>query len=193
MGILRARVHWSGFVGSPGLSTHYFAATLPDPTADLHTFYAAVATQLPTVVKIDIEQGGDVLDEVTGAVTSSWVGSASATIQGAVAGNYSGPTGGLVEWLTNTVVGRRRVRGKTFLVPIGGTLYDADGSLQPGAVTAFKNAAAALVASASGAAMKVWSRPRAATATVPGRPGSVAAVTGSKVPDLAVVLRSRRS
>jgi hypothetical protein len=197
--IQRVRAEWSGFVGAPGVSTFYTvgaAAFLPA----LHAFYAALSSILAPPVVISIDDFGDELEDTTGVITGSWTSDPVAAIVSTQSGvaTYSAATGAVVEWLTQLpLLGRRRL-GKTFIVPLGASAYDDNGSLSDGALTVLRPAAAQLV-TASESVFMVWSRPfkgKPATATKPERPahdGRATAVTGSRVPDMAAVLRSRRN
>jgi hypothetical protein len=122
-------------------------------------------------------------------------------LSGTATGAYAGNAGAVVHWLTSLIVGTRRVRGRTFLVPMIGSAFESNGSLTSTALNTINNAAAALI-TAVGTGMVVWSRPVVAHTKydpktgqgtgVAGRSGTYGAVTGSRVPDLAISLRSRR-
>lgn len=196
MAIQRVRVTWTGFTGAPGISTFYCmdAAALRAP---LGAFFNDLRVALPTTVTNQIQATGDTLDEATGEITSAWATAPSATTQGTDAAAYPAPAGAVIEWFTGGVVHSHRVRGRTFLVPGGGSIYQADGTLLDGPRTVITDAASAFVAATTGN-LVVWARPfkgRAATATrpaIPARQGSRHQVLSSSVPDKAVVLRSRR-
>lgn len=187
MAMNRVSCSWQGWPGSPGLTQMY----LIDPPAQgnidaIRTFFNALAGLLPSGLTIQVPSSGDTLSEVDGKITGAWsVGTTPTVVTGTAAGAYSGTSGAVVHWLTNAVVAGRRVRGRTFLVPLANTAYDTAGSLLTSALTTIQTAAAAYVSGQTGKAC-VWARP------APGRSGSLASITSSKVPDLAVVMRSRR-
>lgn len=197
----RMRIDWTGFKGGPGVSTLYFAdaAAAQD---DVRTFFVSVAASVPNDVILQEESFGDVIDDTNGVISGTWVGANSLPKTGEGIGVYAAPVGFCIEWLTAAIVGRRRLRGRTYLVPQMPTVFDTDGSLLPASQNAFITDAQTLVA-AQGANMRVWSRPQAATPAWTdkhgkvhparaARAGSSAAVIGARVPDKAVVLRSRR-
>lgn len=192
MTLHRIRSTWSGLPGGSGVSTLYQVAAPSD--ADLtaiRTFWATCAGQLASDATIQVQNSGDIIDETTGALTGVWgPQTAVSSVVGTGGANYAAPSGGLVEWRTAGIVHGRRVRGRTFLVPVGSGVYDSDGTLLSTAVTAFQNAATALVVALT--SMRVWSRPFRGSPSIPARSGSAHAVTSAIAKDKAVVLRSRR-
>lgn len=194
--INRVRVTLTGFQGGPGMSTFYCL----DPATFLpllRVFYDTIKDDFPSVVTINFPSSGDILDSVSGQLTGTWVATAPALVQGVYTGAYSAPTGAVVNWATGSIINGHRVVGRTFLVPMGGTVFENDGTINPAARNGMAAAAAALIASAS-SNFVIWSRPRAAVpsppvkAPVTARAGGHVPVTGYLVPDLAAVLRSRR-
>lgn len=161
-------------------------------------FWQSIAPMLPPSVHITPERVGDTIEDTTGALTGSWVGGVVTASVGGAGGAYSAPTGAVVTWLTTTVLDGKRVRGRTFVVPLAGVDYEADGTLAVGTLSGLQAPAAQLILEQS-ASFVIWHRPfkgRAATATRPARPahlGGHGLVTASRVPDLAAVLRSRRN
>jgi hypothetical protein len=186
--IARIPVVWSGFSGGPGVNTFYSdVADVDIATTALHTFYEAIDTFIPDVVDINVPGSGDTISDSSGILTGTWTATATpAQVNGGATGTYAAPVGAVVNWLTSAIVDGRRLQGKSFIVPLTDAAFDSDGSIVSGFLTTLRNAAAALAATAD--SIKVWHRP-----TDPGPSGgSSAAVTSSRVPDLAAVLRSRR-
>ena len=181
--IYRVRSIWTGFPGGPGVTTMYFLDTAT-AVGSIHTFWGVVAAKLPNDVHIQVENAGDILEDSTGALTGAWSSSAVSSVAGAMSDAYSAPSGAVVDWNTETIAGGRRLRGRTFIVPLGGPNYQTDGSLATLTVSALQGAADDLVASQS-ASFVIWHRGT-------GSDGSSGLVTSAKVPDLAAVLRSRR-
>lgn len=182
----RVRVHWSGFPGGPGVNTLFYNDTPANPAPDLHTFFNSIASLIPSSITISFDNSGDLIDEATGALVGTWSGTAGASVTGTISSLYAGPVGAVVDLRTSTVVGRRRLLGKMFLVPLTTASYQNDGTLDNTALSTLQTAANTWQGSASGADLVVWHRP------TPGHSGSKAAVTSLHVPDLAAVLRSRR-
>lgn len=193
--LARIRCPWSGFNGAPAVSTFYCL----DPASFrplLSPFWEAVTSQLPSTVIVGVEQSGDLINDVNGEITGSWTTGAPIGFPGDLVGSYSAPSGAVINWKTSSVVDGARLRGKTFIVPLGAGTYNTDGSVATGVLDVLRPAATALVDD-SDANFVVWHRPRLAskpgvTPVVTQRDGSSAVVTLATVPDLAAVLRSRR-
>jgi hypothetical protein len=181
----RLVVTWSGFAGAPGYSVFY-ATPLNDVQVDISTFFDAITGLLPNDVTITIPNSGDTLNDATGALVGSWTATSGVQHVGENPGLFAGPAGACVSWQTGGIVRGRRVKGRTFIVPLAGGCYDTDGTLEAANRSTLETAADALVASAGGNLL-VWSRP------VAGNGGSSHPVTGASVADRVAVLRSRRS
>lgn len=194
--LYRHRVTLSNFPGGPGVATHYF---LDQQTAmaSLHSFWTRMASAMPTTVIVRVEPTGDILESTTGALTGTWSKPPLLDIPGLVPGQYSAPSGAAITWLTQGIVARRRVRGRTFIVPLGGGRYDGNGSLDDGTRGGFAQQAQDLVFEQS-LSHVIWSRPfpgAPAVGTKPARAprqGTAHLVTASRVEDKVAILRSRR-
>jgi hypothetical protein len=187
----RVRIVLSGFPGGPGVATHYVhdAATA---LGELKGLWAAFAQVMPTDVFITYPTAGDVIEDTTGGLTGSWTAPGRSGDVGATSGTYSAPSGAVVTWTTGAVFDKHRLRGRTFVVPIGGSQYDADGSLSAACIAALSAAAGEKVGTLAGN-LVIWHRPIHATlAGPPERLGASSAVTGFSVRDRVAVLRSRR-
>lgn len=183
--INRVRVRWTGFTGAPGVSTFY-CSTPATAVPALSAFYNTVKSTLPGVCSVQVASDGDVLDDSTGAITGSWSTAPQSAVAGTGGTNYSGPSGGCVDWLTSTVIKRRRVMGRTFLVPMATTMYDTDGTLTSTCLSTVSGAASTLLGAVGAGGLFVWHRPKALAL------GQAVPITGLRVPDKGVVLRSRR-
>jgi len=188
MTLARVNVAWQGWPGSPGVSTFYLDPTPAQATIDsIRTFFNAFVGSLPTGLTINVPSSGDEIAENTGDITGAWsVATTPSTVTGTGAGNYAGNAGAVIHWLTQGVVSNRRVRGRTFIVPIVATAFDTSGSLSTTFITTLTTAGNVLVAANPGL-LNVWTRPR------PGLAGGRSEITSVRVPDLAVSLRSRRT
>ena len=181
--IRRVRAVWSGFVGGPGVSTFYFLDTLT-AVESVRDFFSGCSTFLPTDVHIQVESAGDVIDPTDGHLTDTWVSDPVAVVIGTNDAAYAAPAGCVVDWLTNTIGPHRRLRGRTFLVPLSDAAYQPDGTLATGPRTTLQGAADLLVTSQS-TSFVIWHRGS-------GTDGSVGLVTSALVPDFVAILRSRR-
>lgn len=182
--IERVRVSWSGWPGEPGVSTFYCdsAATL---LPLLRTFFNAMPSILPSGLVLTFPSSGEILSDTTGIVSSSWSATAPATVTGTAGGNYSGRTGLVVGWVTNLVIGRHILKGRTFVVPISDNAYAPDGTIANGTVVAIQAAATTLVGASS--TLRVWHRP----STLTSGDGDSSLVTAAKVRDRVQVMTSR--
>ena len=181
----RIRVSWTGFPGAPGVSTFYSLDSVGAPLTELHAFFSSLAGKIPADVNIQVENSGDIIEDTTGALTGTWTDASVLSVQGTGSSMYAAPAGILFKWMTDTVLGGHRIRGRTFLVPADVQCYQNDGSIASTPLGQLQGYAATLVAATAGAFV-IWHRPRA------GVGGGHALVTGSTVPDKVVVLRSRR-
>jgi hypothetical protein len=194
MTIHRLNAAWQNFPGAPGVTTFYFAGAPTQAEVDgVRAFFLALVAILPTGLTIQVPSTGDSIDETDGSITGTWsVGTTPAVVTGTAAGTYAGMAGAVVHWLTGGVVNSRRVRGRSFLVPLIGSAFDAVGSLSATTITTLTNAANALLAATD--TMAVWARPFDGTVADPNpRAGSSHFITSIRIPDLAVALRSRRT
>jgi hypothetical protein len=189
--IQRVRITWTGFVGGPGVSVFYFSETAI-PNSGLRTFFNGVSTYLPNVVTINFPQAGDKIEDTTGVITGAWSAGPTTPVTGQVASAaYSGTSGACVDWLTGSVVAGRRPMGRTFLVPLAGSAYQNDGTILEAARTSLTSDAVNLVAAFTPNFL-VWSRPLKDEDGAVIRAGTSSPVIGARIPDKAVVLRSRR-
>lgn len=192
MAITRITATWTGFNGAPGYSNFFFNAFGGGDVVDLEVgrvraFFNALAIRLPSSVTVNVDGEAAVLDEASGEL----IGYANASEQpaaviGSGSGSYSGPSGAVIHWQTDAVAKGRRLRGRTFLVPLSGAVYESDGTLTAPVIEDIQDAADLLIGDGTGPELVVWSRP------VDGAGGTIGTVTGHRVPDMAAVLRSRR-
>jgi hypothetical protein len=199
--MIRVKVNWTGFVGGPGYTNLHFEPTVDAPitqaivdaaVAKTQTFITSLRMCLPTTVTIGIDPAVVEIDEVTGNLETYWTAAVAATQVGADPTVYSAASGAVINWYTNEVRNGRRVRGRTFLVPLGGGQYDAQGTIAAAKITDFQNMANALSNDATAARLVVWKRPTEDPdlGTLPD--GGAYNVTSYSVPDMAAILRSRR-
>lgn len=202
MKIIRATVRWSGFPGAPGYSNFHFGvgsgffdggAFGSTDEATANSAYERVAAAFdvwrdicPGAVNFSLDPEALVLDSDTGETLGAVPRGSVTMNQPTGTGAYSGPSGAVINWNTADYRFGRRVRGRTFLVPLANTSYEADGTLTTAALSALRSGASELQGGLTEADFGVWSRPRG------GSGGVFATVTGHSVPDKVAVLRSRR-
>jgi hypothetical protein len=163
---------------------------------NVRAFWNANNTLFPPNVTLTVDPAVKLIEDFDGSLTDILTATtAPAAVVGTTAGAYSAASGVLVEWLTTTVHGSRRIRGKTFMVPCTAQAFQSDGTIVDAFKSAVQSSAGALRA-ASGPTLGVWSRPRVANPShvppITARTGLWAPATGQTVPDKQCVLRSRR-
>lgn len=194
--ISRMRIGLTGFSGAPGVMTFYCL----NPGTSLSVLVAFandIKAEMPPTVTLSVEGHGDVINDTDGVLTGSWTASEPDSVVGIATGVYAAPAGASIAWLTETILDGRRIKGRTYVVPMATGQYQSDGSLDSTQLGNLRTQAAALVTDGAGDFV-VWHRPRAARAAVGSRPavtaraGGHAVITGSSVADKVAVLRSRR-
>jgi len=191
--IYRYKLIWQLPTGGPGVTTLFaFPDTTEQVFADQARAFVSdalnIATphdSLPSGCTIQGDSIVDNLEVTDGLLASAVPVTAPAVITGTGSGNYSAPSGAVVTWLTGQVHQGRRVRGRTFFVPLASTAYDATGTLSTSFLTNLRTAASAYIASAANPC--IWARPDPGTTN-----GAAFTVAASSVADKAAILSSRR-
>lgn len=191
--IYRYKHIWNMPSGGPGVTTLF---AFPDTTEQVFAdaarafLFDALATTgtadfLPSGVTIQGEGVVDNIENTDGTLQSSVPITPPAVISGIASGAYAAPAGAVITWLTGLVHQGRRVRGRTFLVPLGTNAFENNGTLAAGFLTNARNAATAYVASAANPC--IWARPDPGTTN-----GAAFAVAAGTVLDKVAILSSRR-
>lgn len=187
MQLNRMLVGWSG-PGVVGLAVNvlHFAGDVgaPDSGAVLDA-YESLGTALPSGVVITVPNTGDVIEDTTGELVDVWSSTGGGTFTGSTAGARAAGVGACISWLTGGIVDGRRLRGRTFLVPLTSGAWDSDGTFQASALVTLQTMANNLQASGP---LAVWHRPT----TTGGTDGNSYGVISNRVSDKTAVLRSRR-
>lgn len=200
--LARVRSRWQGFNGAPGYTVLHFrdfgagdggggdvdAAMALGAVTRTFDFMRAFPALLPAVVNIQVEGTVDVIEDTTGELVNSFNVAPPAAVQGTAASNYSAASGAVVNWRTGGIRNGRRIRGRSFIVPLAIGAYSLSGQLSPASQTTLQNAATALANAALTPDLMVYARPTSAGAV----DGTAAVVTSAQVPTLGAILRSRR-
>lgn len=192
MDMLRITARWAGFNGAPGYSNFFFAGGGgligdQDQVANrVRGAFAMVVGNLPTGVSVSIEQEAAIIDSDTGQVQEYRPVDALQPVTGTGTGGYSAASGGVINWRTSDLRFGRRIRGRTFIVPMSGSSYEQNGTLTTSAIESLRAFGNQLVTWDFDSEFGVWSRPRGGTG------GVFATAESFSVPDMAAVLRSRR-
>ena len=192
--ILRVTTLWSSIPGAPGY-THFHWGTgggslteaADAATAAVRAFWQALIGYLPSGASLQVQQECPLLDETNGHLNDVINATAApAVVTGTGGGNYAAPAGCSIIWLTGELHFTHRLRGRTYIVPGGAPMFEANGTLAATAMTAI-NTAATTLRNTSAVPLMVWGRPHKG-----GSDGLAKNVIGHSVRDKAAVLRSRR-
>jgi len=185
----RFRVGWVGVpVVGGGVSTFYSeSGDVSVFNSALRAFFVAAGPHVATGVVWTFPASGDTIDEATGEINGSWSAPVLSNVNASGSSNWAAGVGCRVVWSTAGITRGRRVKGSTYVVPLGANLYDGTGTIAAGVLTDLTNAGNTLRA-ADGASMRVYTRPNTAL----GASGAGHAVTAASAPDAVTWLRSRR-
>lgn len=183
--IARVPVVWDGLPGFPGVSVFYWDFTVAPDLSELNAFFTAIRNEFHASLTWTIPAAGDTIDDSSGVINGDWIATGSGTITGGGGSTpYAAGAGARAVWTTTGLVGGRRVRGSTYLVPLVSSSYDASGTIATTPLGVLRNAAIDLAANGG---MKVWSRNDPGSTN-----GASFPVTSGTVPDKVSTLRSRR-
>ena len=200
--IIRVKINWTGFPGGPGYTNLHFEpvtegaitqAVVDDAVAITQTWIAAFRPDMPSSVTTGVDPTITELDEQFGSITHFWTATVAAPAAGPSNGVYAAGSGVCVNWGTDGVWLGRRVRGRTFIVPIGEPGLATNGSLNDTRLAAWRTATATFAGAANQARLVVWRRPT--IVVPPGEPlgdGGAYDVNSSFINDKVAQLRSRR-
>lgn len=175
---------WTGGGGGTGYTKMRFIGDLDatgaaDAAARMRTFMASITSSIPNVYTLSwtgLAQWFSSTNLLMGEVSYT----PPAVLIGTGASNFSAAAGACVTWNTSLYLGGRRVRGRTFLVPLSMGAFQIDGTLAAATVTTLQTAAATLLGGTPGLVI----------ATAPGT--GYASVTSASIRDKTAILRSRR-
>lgn len=195
----KVTINWSGFPGGPGYTNLYFRdftgsgaidqAIVDGAVSKVDAWLAVWRVSLPNSVLTGVDSTVEAIEETTGELQSFYTATPAAAAVGTGGTAYSSPSGAVVSWYTSTVRNGRRIRGRSFMVPLSTTAYEADGTITAAKITSWNTASATLIASGSVSDLGVWARPT----TPGGTDGEWALVTSYRIPDMAAILTSRRN
>lgn len=194
--MFRVTARWDGWSGAPGYSNFYFGSGFLDGgligdeaqmlASRVRSAFDELSTLLPEPVRISIESEVPVIDSDSGMIQSFNTIDPPSPVTGRPDSTFAGPAGAVVTWRTGDLRNGRRIRGRTFLVPLSTGVYQDDGTIKESQFPFLRDFADILVGGGLEGDLGVWSRPSG------GSGGVFATVTGYTIPDMAAVLRSRR-
>ena len=149
---------------------------------DLRAGFNSLVTRLPDDVVINFDSETRELDVATGTLIGVHSVTAPATVTGTSTGTYSAPAGARVDLITGSITAGRRLRGRTYIVPLSGDSFTNIGTVSSAAQTLLETAFQMFDGVPNVYSMGVWSRTH----------GVIADVTSVNVPSESAILRSRR-
>ncbi len=204
MALMRVKARWTIPGAGTAFSVFHFGTGPDDAASDqeasnatgaVQTFFNAVKAYIPSQVAIDVMTDVEVIEIATGNLQGVVSAAAQTQIIGGATSTqpWSAPSGACITWTTGSLrtlsSKPRRVRGRTFLVPLTSTAYENNGTLSAACLTALNTAATGLRGNFNGQEFRVYGRPGKGGAPA----GMDAVVTGHRITDQSAVLRSRRS
>lgn len=195
--LARVTINWTGFVGAPGFTNMYFSpaaggditqAVVDAAVAKVDTWLGQFKSSLPTAVTVGVDPSVEVIESADGKLQAFMTGTPLAASAGTDSGTFSSATGVVTSWYTAGIRNGRRIRGRSFIVPMGPTAYQNDGTIATTKLGAWRTAANTLIANVDAARLAVWSRPSAPLAT----DGIAYDVISANMNDKVAVLTSRR-
>lgn len=187
--IVEYRAIWDVPGGGTGYTVlHYLDGTpgqlTPDIGVNLVTAFYAIRSHLPNDVTISFDNEARVLDSTNGQLLAAYPVTPSASISGQSSTPWAAAAGARVVWDTGEIVNGRRLRGRTYLVPLAQAAYDTDGTLSPAFIDKALEFGEALAQPPlpNPSQLVVWSRSS----------GVALPVVGWSCPDKTAILRSRR-
>lgn len=198
----RVKMRWSGFTGAPGYYIFHFAnidageggggfidaAGAQQAVDKVAAFANLLKGYIPLVAALNVEGDVEIIDSTDGSLINVISVTSPVTYQGGGTGNFSSPAGAVINWRTATIRRGRRMRGKTFLVPLVATSFSTGGGVSSSAVTAIAAAGNTMAAAGTEVQLGVFGRPSGPAAT----DGVFGFVASASVPNSPAILTSRR-
>ena len=183
---------WTGATGLPGYTkTRYVGeltgGQLTSAGTNLRTFWDSIKALIPSIVTLTIQPTASFHEDNGDLIGESAIATPPTAVVGTGAGAYLAASGFLILWNTGVVNGGKKIRGRTYFVPMTANAAQSDGTIVEANRTVVQSAANALVLSTP--AIGINSRARAGN---PGAVDTTVLVISANVPDKQVVLRSRR-
>lgn len=194
----RITVNWTGFAGAPGYTNLHFRdfagggvtqAVVDNAIARVDTWLDAWLNHMPITVNLGINPSVEVIEDTTNTLVDFMTGTPDTPRVGFINGSYSAVSGACVNWSTAGIRNGRRVRGRSFMIPLAGTAYGSDGTLDAGVLNSVRAATDVLINTAEEGDLGVYSRPSTKVAA----DGAWHVVSAFTIPDRASILKSRRS
>lgn len=142
---------WTGTGGGTGYTRWHWQGNLTsaEVTQKLNltkTFFTAIATLIPTPVAVGFDGLAQEYDDA-GVLTKEVSVTPPTSVVGSAGPNFLSVIGAVVNWQTGVFnPNGRRIRGRTYLVPLGTSIAATNGGLTSSAVSTIASAANAVIA-----------------------------------------------
>jgi len=193
--IARVQTVFTGWPGGPGLQTSFYhldsmwawSGYFQNALDGVVAAYSSALGLFSSGETITVQPIVDIFEDTTGEMLESYEGDTDPLSGGGGATWAPTATGICVTWRTPGIVNNKRVRGRSFLVPVSGAAAEDDGTPTSTAIAQAQTWAAGMIGGLSPYGdLVVWHRP------INGAGGSSHIVTSNTVTDQFAVLRSRR-
>lgn len=159
---------------------------------EIAEFFNAMSPRLPGSLELSIDPNVVIMQDTDGEAQQFLFLTGLPTIATGISGTpYAAPAGAMIQWETGAVVRGRRLRGRTFLVPLASNAFQADGTLSAATMDDLGDAAE-VITRTTGAQFLVWSRPVRAAGGAITEEGLSRRINSATIPDRAAILTSRR-
>lgn len=199
MGLLRGKIRWT----IPGAGTAYSVlhfetnsgsapvqADADEVITKLNAYCVTIKARIPAQVTLTVINEVEEILVTDGSMIgffATTAGLAHVGTAGAASG-WAAAAGAVISWSTAGVRNSRRVRGRTFVVPLSNEAWDTDGTIKLTTMTDLNTAATNLRTAGTNVTLAIFARP-----TAPGASDGVSwDVLGHRVPDMSAILTSRR-
>ena len=200
MAIMRSKIRWTIPGAGTAFSVLHFGtddgfnpeqADADAVVTKVNQFVTTIKANLPNVVQLQVQNEVEEIDSNNGELIQIWTTPTEAAQSGtaSAAAGWAAAAGGVISWSTGIVHRTRRIRGRTFVVPMSNEVWDVDGTIKAVPLGVLNTAATDLRTPTALIELGVWARPSAPGAT----DGRFAPVSGHRVPDMSAILTSRRS
>lgn len=169
------------------VSTLYTLGTPAALMSAATTLLNGIKGNLPVSLTIGFQGSGEVIDVATGKATSSWASTPPAAVVGTDVGSFTQGVGYRLVWNTGTFSHGRRIKGSTYVVPVGHGAYNTAGLPNATVVSGWQGFLNTFVANMAGN-LVIVTRPSAKYPV-----GGHAAVTTGQVSPKVSWLTSRRT
>lgn len=194
--IIKVVAEIRGTTGLPGLSASYWSAAgtigtsaeCADVVGRVRAFWQALITQLASGVTVDVSNICESYDVATGNITGVTLVSTPAQVVSTGGSELPSATQLGLQLRTNLVVGRRLLKGRSFIGPLTTGANTGQGQPTSTALSTLSTATGSLTTGATASVMQVWHRPKGS----PASGGQASAVVGYAPASKFWYLRSRR-